>query len=356
MGLEDTLKEPVTPHKHPSLANAGDLLRSDAFEPIAAYSKDDGFLRHMPSGELSRKTQYVARAGLGAAVAAPAYALMNNPLAAVAGAAAAPLALRYGRPLLKKHAPKTYSTAQKGVTKAHAKLPKPLQDLWALAKDPLTEDAAEVGANVKNRFGLTRAEVPEVAGAAYLGGTAAGVLAPSLWRSSDASAKTAAMHLHFDTPQDIQDHQRTRQRAGAVGALAMGAAGGLLGGKLKGVPGGLVGGLAGGALGNWLGKTTADVAHDVPQRTGHQLHSTVNTLDQAGGSGIRIASVLPSASDFAQLAQEFEEGDGGPPVDSDEQMLDKRLRSPHWGPTTPMEGGDATNLNVTMGVPAYGGV
>ena len=335
-GIEDATGARVNPNKPNFMTDTGDLLRSDAFEPVASYSDPDtGFLRKNPTGELPLRKQLAARAALGLGVAAPLYAAMNNPLAGVAGAVAAPALLYGARKGFRKLSPRTADRVADGVDTLFAKhAPESVQDLR----------------NVINFSGDERlkAIVP-----AALGGTTAGALAPSLWSSKE---KTAAMDLHFDSPQDIQDHQRTRQRVGAVGALAGGAAGGLLGGKLKGVPGGLIGGLAGGALGNWMGKTTADVAHDVPQRTMHQLHSTVNTLDQAGGSGIRIASVLPSASDFAQLAQEFEEGDGGPPVDSDEQMLDKRLRSPHWGPTTPMEGGDATNLNVTMGVPAYGGV
>ena len=102
---------------------------------------------------------------------------------------------------------------------AHAKLPKPLQDLWA-AKDPLYRGrVAEVRHNVKIVLGL-RGRKYRRNGGCLSWGTAAGVLHIP-WRSSDASAKPPPCTSTSTPHRTSKITKRTRQRAALLAQLAM---------------------------------------------------------------------------------------------------------------------------------------
>lgn len=163
------------------------------------------------------------------------------------------------------------------------------------------------------------------------------------------------MQLEFDSPEEMQAHKKRRTIAGGVGSLAGGAIGGLVGSRLvKGPAGAIVGGSVGAALGNVPGRLAADVAYDAPHRAGHAMHSTVHRLDAAGGSGMRIASATPTATEFVEFAQQHEIGQPRDPKRPD--GMDRRYGDPSWGPAAPLDGGEAQVAGVGMGLPAYGGV
>lgn len=316
--------------------NTGDLLRSDLFEPVASYSHPDGgFLRSNPTGELSRGKQYAARAALGAGLAAPAYALMNNPLAALGGAVAAPAALYAARKGLRRLAPRAADAVAEHYDTAFNKyMPERARD----ARDTLRMVNHE-GAN---------ALLP-----GYLGGVAAGGLAPPLDWSAE---KKASMNLNFHSQQEADSHRTTRNVAG-IGGAALGAyAGGRLGARFGGMKGRLGVGLVGGLLGHTAGRVGADTAHDMPQRALQSMHGTTQLLDQAGGSGIRVASAQPTATEFAEFAQREDLHGGAPAQNNNEASLAKWLRSPQFGPSTSLEGGEATSIGVSMGVSGSGAV
>jgi len=170
------------------------------------------------------------------------------------------------------------------------------------------------------------------------------------------ATKQAAMQLDFHSQHEAGSHRTTRNAVG-IGTGALGAyAGGRLGARFGGMKGRLVGGAIGGALGLATGRVGTDVAHDIPQRTMHTVHGTTQMLDQAGGSGIRVTSAQPSATEFAEFAQRESSHDAAPAQNADEASLAKWLRSPQFGPSTSLEGGEATNIGVPMGVHGSGAV
>lgn len=336
--VEDATGRRVSSSRPAWATNTGDLLRSDLFEPVASYSHPEGgFLRSNPTGELSRGKQYAARAALGTSIAAPAYALMNNPLAALGGAVAAPAALYAARKGARKFAPRAAEAiAERYDTAFNKYMPEKARD-------------------ARNTLQMLNHEGANALLPAYLGGTAAGALAPQL--QMDWPEKKASMDLNFHSQQEADAHRTTRNVAG-IGGAALGAyAGGRLGARFGGMKGRLGVGLVGGLLGHAVGRVGADTAHDMPQRALHTMHSTTNTLDQAGGSGIRVASAQPSASEFAEFAQGESEGRGEVRQNNDEASLAKWLRPPQFGPSTALEGGEATTTTgAPMGLQGSGAV
>lgn len=152
------------------------------------------------------------------------------------------------------------------------------------------------------------------------------------------------MQLNFDSHEQIADHQRNRAIAGGAGSLIGGATGALIGSRLGRTPGALIGGAIGAAAGNLPGRMAADVAHDIPQRAGHTLHSTVGRLDAAGGSGVKIAAASPTIGEFLRFTEERAERQRprGP------REMDRRFEAPSWGPRASLESGEAMNSGVDL--------
>lgn len=173
-----------------------------------------------------------------------------------------------------------------------------------------------------------------------------------------------ALDLQFDSQDDAQKHLRNRELAGLAGTLGGGAIGGAMAGKRFGLPGAVVGGAAGALLGGGPGKLLADIAHDIPQRTGAMYDNTVHRMNAAGGEGVRLASamdlpsVAPSVSDFIEFTEQYEnEGDApAPKMTSFEEDMLNRLKPMGLGAESPLEGGDNGAHNVQMGLPGYNGV
>lgn len=166
-----------------------------------------------------------------------------------------------------------------------------------------------------------------------------------------------ALDLQFSSQEEAQKHQRNRSLAGAAGGVAGAGLGGMLAGKRFGLPGAIAGGVAGSLLGGGPGKLLADVAHDIPQRTHAMYDKSMSRMNAAGGEGIRLASAMPSLTEFLEFAQTDHSADEQTPVTSpyEEDML-KRLRPMGLGAASSLEGGDEGVRNEPMGLPKYDGV
>lgn len=315
------------------MTNSSDILRSDLFRPVAAYSdRDTGFLRENPTGFHPLKKQLKTRAAIGAAAAAPAYALLNNPAAMAAGAVGTPLALYGGKKLLRKTSPQT------------------LERLVARTDDLWERYAPEAVLNARREM-LSRDERLQYLLPSYAGGTLAGTLAPEY----DLSSEKTAMNLEFDSPEDLQRHVAHRQLAGHTGTVLGAGALAAAGGRRYGPLGVLAGGVVGGLMGDAPGKFMADLVHDYGQRAG--VARNTQMLDAAAGFGHpKVAAAEPTATDFVEFAQNFDEDTREPQLSGFEHDMLERMRPAGFGHSSSLEGGDDATRNEVVGIGQYGGV
>lgn len=185
-------------------------------------------------------------------------------------------------------------------------------------------------------------------GLAYLGSRG--------YRALRGEPSKTAMDLQFESPEEVADHMRNREIGGAVGTMGGAAVGALAGGRHFGIPGAVIGSALGGVVGQGPGRMAADLIHDVPQRTESMYDTTRQRLALSGGAGIRIASALPSVTDFLAFAEENEPSDVEPASTGFERDLQQRLRPMGLGHSSSLEGGDDATRNEVMGLPAYSGV
>jgi hypothetical protein len=170
------------------------------------------------------------------------------------------------------------------------------------------------------------------------------------------------MDLQFGSQEEAQKHMRNRALGGATGGVVGAGLGGMLAGKRFGLPGAIAGGVAGSLLGGAPGKLLADVAHDIPQRTGAMYDKSMHQMGAAGGEGIRLAmdmfpAAAPSVGEFLEFAQGDNSVETSEPSMSvyEEDML-KRLKPMGLGADSSLEGGDTGQRNEQMGLPKYDGV
>lgn len=170
------------------------------------------------------------------------------------------------------------------------------------------------------------------------------------------------MDLQFNSQEEAQQHQRNRTLGGAAGGVVGAGLGGMLAGKRFGLPGAIAGGVAGSLLGGAPGKLLADVAHDIPQRTGAMYDKSMHRMGAAGGEGIRLAmdmlpAAAPSVTDFLEFAETDQSVDENEaPMSVYEEDMLKRLKPMGLGADASLEGGDTGQRNQEMGLPKYDGV
>lgn len=163
------------------------------------------------------------------------------------------------------------------------------------------------------------------------------------------------MRLEFDSPEQYQQHLHNRTLAGQVGTLAGAGLLGAYGGRRLGIPGVIIGGVAGGLMGDAPGKFVADLVHDYGQRAG--VAKNTQMLDAAAGFGHpKIAAAEPTATDFVEFAQNFDEDTREPQISGFEHDMLERTRPAGFGHSSSLEGGDDATRNEVVGIGQYGGV